>query len=338
LAPLPREKNVHNAFPQGAADAPAFILTIDTEGDDAWSRPQQMTTHNAAYLPRFQQLCERFGFAPTYLTNYEMAQSAAFREFANDALKRGTAEVGMHMHPWDSPPIVPLGARDWYDQPYATEYPEAVVDQKVEYMTRLLEDTFQSAVTSHRAGRWGFNSSYARSLIRHGYEVDCSVTPRVTWEHHPGSPAGSGGPDFSNFPDDAYYLDPGDISRAGVSTLLEVPMSIVEGKRPWNRALARRVLGRKGPRIVWLRPDGGNLDGLLQVVETVRARRRAYLQFTLHSSELMPGGSPTFPTARSIEKLYRDLEVLFDAVSRHFAGRTLTEFARRFRSQSSVQA
>jgi hypothetical protein len=297
-----------------------------------------MTTHNAAFLPRFQQLCERFGFTPTYLTNYEMARSAAYRKFAHDVLRRGTAEVGMHMHPWDSPPIVPLGARDWYDQAYATEYPEAVIDQKVEHMTRLLEDTFQTAVTSHRAGRWGFSSSYARSLIRLGYEVDCSVTPLVNWEHHPGSPTGSGGPDFRNFPDHAYFLDPTDISRAGNSSLLEVPMTIIEGKRPWNRELARRLLGRKGPRIVWLRPDGSNLNALLQVVETAVANRRAYLQFTLHSSELMPGGSPTFRTARSIENLYRDLGVLFEAVSRHFAGRTLSEFSRQFRAQHAAHA
>jgi len=43
-----------------------FIITIDTEGDNLWANPREITTHNAAYLPRFQSLCERFRFKPVY--------------------------------------------------------------------------------------------------------------------------------------------------------------------------------------------------------------------------------------------------------------------------------
>jgi hypothetical protein len=60
----------------------SFIVTIDTEGDDIWNGPREITTCNARYLPRFQELCERFGLKPTYLVNYEMAVSPAFVEFA----------------------------------------------------------------------------------------------------------------------------------------------------------------------------------------------------------------------------------------------------------------
>ena len=34
------------------SDTP-FIITIDTEGDDLWSRPRAITARNAAWLPRF---------------------------------------------------------------------------------------------------------------------------------------------------------------------------------------------------------------------------------------------------------------------------------------------
>jgi len=50
--------------------------------------------------------------------------------------------------------------------------------------------------------------------------------------------------------------------------------------------------------------------------------------FMIHSSELMPGGSPTFQTQESIEKLYADLEVLFSEASQHFEGITLRDFAK----------
>ena len=48
--------------------------------------------------------------------------------------------------------------------------------------------------------------------------------------------------------------------------------------------------------------------------------------FILHSSELMPGGSPTFPTDDAIESLYEDLESVFADAAEHFRGATLSEF------------
>src|SRR5579872_1992405 len=158
---------------------PAFLITIDTEGDNAWARPREITTRNSRYLPRFQQLCERYGFKPTYLTNYEMAQCPDFRALAQDALRRGTAEVGMHLHAWNSPPLVPLTADDFDCHPYLIEYPPQNIRDKVVFLTELLEDTFQVKMRSHRAGRWSFNAVYARILVENGYRVDCSVTPLV---------------------------------------------------------------------------------------------------------------------------------------------------------------
>ena len=92
---------------------PALLLTIDTEGDNMWARPREITTRNARRLPRFQGLCERHGLKPTYLTNYEMATDPAFVDFGRDVLARGTGEIGMHLHAWHSPPFdPPLSADD----------------------------------------------------------------------------------------------------------------------------------------------------------------------------------------------------------------------------------
>ena len=61
---------------------------------------------NAKFLPRFQDLCEKHGLKPTYLTTYEMACDPDFVRFARAAEARKTAEVGMHLRAWDSPPIL----------------------------------------------------------------------------------------------------------------------------------------------------------------------------------------------------------------------------------------
>ena len=91
---------------------PSFLITIDTEGDNLRSKPAEVTTRNARFLPRFQRLCDRFGFKPTYLTNWEMANCPAFSEFAADVLARGAGEDGMHLHAWDSLPCMPLTGED----------------------------------------------------------------------------------------------------------------------------------------------------------------------------------------------------------------------------------
>jgi len=323
------------AWEQGKA--PAFIITIDTERDNAWARSGITTTENAKHLPRFQELCEKYALKPTFLTTYEMARDPDFARTMRAAEARGAAEVGMHLHAWDCPPLErPLTANDERFHPYLMEFPVAQMRAKVRTMTALLEDTFSHKMTSHRAGRWGFDATYASVLAEEGYLVDCSVTPYVSWRSHGGDPAREGGPDFRFFPQEPYVMDPADISRPGKGSLLQVPMSIVPRLPLSQRLLPAAMLSNRklhglAQRLLpndWLRPSPGNLPAMQRVLRACIGERRSYAMFMTHSSELMPGGSPYFPTKEHIERLYRSLETLFSEVSRHFRGLTLTEFAR----------
>lgn len=311
---------------------PAFLITIDTEGDNLWAHPREITTRNAAWLPRFQQCCEDYGFLPTYLTNYEMAVCPVFQAFGQMALRWGKAEIGMHLHAWNSPPIVSLTGDDYGCAPYLIEYPRPVVRRKVQYMTALLQDTFGRAITSHRAGRWGLDGWYAQVLAECGYRVDCSVTPGVSWAAHRGGTGG--GPDYSDAPRHPYFLDFDDVRREGRSGLLEVPMTVVRERQSVIHRLhsrdgsfATRVLNRLRPQVSWLQPNGRNRKRLLRILDGAIEHGEPYVEFTLHSSELMPGGSPRFRTAESIEGLYRDLNALFAAARGRFRPLGLTAFA-----------
>jgi|CXWL01.1.fsa_nt_gi hypothetical protein len=325
---------------------PRFLITIDTEGDNLWSRPRAATTKNASYLPRFQELCEKYGFKPTYLTNYEMANSITFQKLGKDIIKRGVGEIGMHLHAWDMPPSYELTKDDSRFHPYLIEYPEKVMRQKVSLMTDLLENTFGVKMLSHRAGRWSFDERYANQLIEHGYKVDCSVTPHVSWKSHLGNPEKDGGTDYTDFPDTAYFIDPLDISRPGHSTLLEVPVSIqntyglvntaLSGSPLSNISLVRRISNRLFPKI-WLRPNGRNLSQMLGYLSYALSTQRDYVEFMLHSSEFMPGGSPLFKSESAIEQLYRCLESLFAEASVHFAGCTLSEYFEQFTEDLAEQ-
>ncbi|HXF16128.1 MAG TPA: deacetylase [Burkholderiales bacterium] len=317
-----------------------FIITVDTEGDNLWERPREIGTRNAEFLPRFQMLCERFGFKPVYLTNYEMAMSDAYVEFARDVLCRDACEIGMHLHAWNSPPLQALTEDDFFHQPYLIEYPDSVMREKIHVMTALLEDKFDRKMISHRAGRWGFDERYAAMLLQEGYQVDCSVTPGVNWGANRGNPNGNGGSNYEAFPDHPYFLDPANISAPAPYGLLEVPMTIVlsslyrKASYLYRVPLLRRAANRLSPGLSWLcpvqpslgAPLARSMDVMLQMARATRNEGVACMEFMLHSSELMPGGSPNFATPSDIDQLYDRLEMLFEELSTWCYGLTLHEF------------
>ena len=320
----------------------AFLITIDTEGDNLWSPQTTIHTENARYLPRFQQLCEKYGFKPTWLTNWEMVEAPDYCEFAADALQRGQAEIGMHLHAWNNPPLERLTDDDFRRLPYLIQYPEGVMSQKIRAITNRLEEVFNVKMLSHRAGRWAFNETYARLLVEHGYQVDCSVSPHVRWSHeYREMPCVV---DYRDFPEEAYFADLDDISRqSDRSLLLELPMTILDVDRPWFlelparmaslHAIGERIANRFAPTKWWLRPDGLNGERMLATLDIALQQKRDYVEFMLHSSEFMPGGSPRFRNERRIEWLYDDLERLFEKASQSFVGMTLTEYRNRVVSQ-----
>lgn len=311
---------------------PAFIITIDTEGDNLWQNHDRISTKNTHYLPRFQALCEKYAFKPVYLTNYEMAIDPDYVAFARDVIARETGEIGMHLHAWNSPPLEPLTDDDWRHKPYLIEYPAEQIRSKVEFMTHLLEETFQTKMLSHRAGRWAFNEYYAALLIEFGYVVDCSVTPKVNWQYSPGNPKGSGGTNYTDFPEQSYFIDERNIAKKGNSPLLEVPMTIQHKHSAVMNAFKQgydRLRGkRRSPSVHWLRPSGGNVEMMKRVAQKSLDEGHDYVEFMLHSSEFMPGGSPTFSTEQHIETLYQDLELLFSWLSKRTVGKTLAEYYR----------
>jgi len=65
---------------------------------------------------------------------------------------------------------------------------------------------------------------------------------------------------------------------------------------------------------------------MLQLARRARDESPTYLEFMLHSSDLMPGGSPSFGSEVDIDRLYDRLEVLFEEISIWCRGMTLAEF------------
>lgn len=288
-----------------------FIITIDTEGDGQWTPDARCSTQNAKYIPRFQELAEEYGFIPTWLTNYEMVKDPFYVDYMQTCLKRGTCEVGMHLHAWNNPPEFDLNkVNDQRD--YLFEYPKQIMDEKIRTLTDLLENTFSVKMLSHRSGRWSTDETYFELLKKYGYKYDCSVTPFVNWENCVGS-TGKPGSDYSKSPMQPYYIYDG---------ILEVPVSIRPIKYIAPDAMhslydiARELKWSSKTRNVWLRPTKQvSFIALKKVLDVVNSDSD-YAMFMLHSSEMMPGGSPSFPDEKSIEELYKCIERLFDYAKR----------------------
>lgn len=300
-----------------------LLITIDTECDSAWARSNKVPTQNVMYLPRFQQLAEKFGFKPTYLVAYEMALDRFFIDFAKDALKRGTCEIGTHPHPWNTPPAYKLTSNDNKFHPLLIEYPENIIYDKVKFLTEFLQNKFDTAIVSHRAGKWAFNAIYAKILCRLGYKVDCSVTPleKLNPEKRPQSEPQAPFIDYTNCPADAYFPDGTDISIPGDLPLLEIPMSTMQhyGKTlsfllsvmPCDlcKNAFRMIFGRP---VYWFRPHSFHKQELSVVAEYKVQQQTDYIMFMLHSSEFMPGCNPTFKTEKQVERMYEDIEQAFE--------------------------
>ena len=311
---------------------PALLVTIDTEGDNLWQQPEQASTRNTAFLPRFQRLCEDYGLRPTWLVNHEMASDRAFQRFGRELLRRGTAEIGMHLHAWDSPPIQALTTADHRHQPYLVDYPEELMAAKIARLSEMLRDRFEGDIVSHRAGRWALDARYARLLHQHGFRVDCSVTPGVDWSSSPGAPQGRGGSDYRHFPLHPYWMDTDAIDQPGTGGLLEVPVSIrpsaLQAHAPWAYRLRglRRLAWRLAPPLHWMYPDSRNRASLRLLMQRAIQERWPCVQLVLHSSDLMPGGSPWVADAQALERLYGDLRATLREAMLHVEGMTLNEF------------
>ncbi len=314
-----------------------FLISIDTEGDNLWrwSVGKSITTENAKYLPRFQELCEKYGFKPTYLTNYEMASDPFFSEYFKRKNHENKCEIGMHLHAWNSPPDYALEIRNDVPSgaPFITEYPTEIIDRKVTFLTDFLQNTFETDIITHRAGRWATNSEYFKILDSHNYKIDCSVTPMINWTKAAGQSPHSWGTDYTEHIKTPYIIEN--------TNILEIPVTIRENHRLRSlkncgikKSINKICEAKKGYGPLWLRPKNTkeNLQDLLYLTDIITKERQTdYLMFMLHSSEFMPGGSPSFADDESIENLYKNLDVLFKHINKNFEGYTFKEYYENFK-------
>lgn len=295
-----------------------FIITVDTEGDNlwAWRDGEPITTNNTQFIPRFQELCEIYGFRPVYLTNYEMAQDETWVRYVKSKAQQGLCEVGMHIHAWNSPPAYEL-VDNYGGNPYITEYPDEILNKKIEFISKYLRKRFDVPVKVARSGRWATNDIYFDALHNAGFIGDCSFTPEINLSTIPGCSRNIGN-DYRNINKSTHRLSNG---------IVEVPLTTRKIHHIANGSLKHKVSTLIRGDHMWLRPYRKSLNDLLFLSNHVKDEGEDYLEFMIHSSELMPGGSPYFKSEEDIELLYMIMKQYFSWVSENgYEGISLSDY------------
>ncbi len=311
---------------------PIFIVTVDTELDDtcgrgpAWGRTERIELKNLAEIPRFQDLCERYGVIPTYLITYECTA----RDEAVSVLKplsdAGNCEIGHHLHCWTTPPFQKEGASGvdsaWLHA-YQSELPDSLFFEKSEVLYRAIEKVYGKRPTSHRAGRWGIDQRSIDWLIDNNFLVDSSVVPLTNYRKRSFGRT-KGGSSFYSAPQGPYLWYGGSINKKDNACLVEIPLTVdvplgflsrmcvryIQQELPGSRLvdnIFRKIGGGKKFRIDPRYPDGA-LSG---IVDRVVNRGMPVLNLMLHSSELALGCSPFSRTKDDYELVWKRLEEVF---------------------------
>jgi hypothetical protein len=313
-----------------------YCVTVDTEEEWDWNSgyPTGLTfVRNIAELPKFQAVCEKAGAAVVYFTNHAVLSDTAATATIQELATRPRTEIGLHIHPWNTPPVAPVSSvspRDsflhnlpWYEQ--AAKLSSTL-------------DAFRAAgitPTSFRGGRYSTSPAIQDFLRDNGVWVDCSVLPWNTW-------ADDGAPDFRPRGLDPVRLPP---RQPGDNPMWELPLTFGFTRRPfglWAKILAAAdtklgrlfrltgVLDRSGiASRTWLNFENPLGNQILKFLAALRNARPPFVSFTLHSSSLMSGGSPYARTPADVARILENVERTLATVAGwpDFTPATVTEIA-----------
>jgi hypothetical protein len=307
------------------ADALRLLVSIDTEEDNWRPVREGITLENLRELPRLHRFLQGLGLRPTYFVDHPVAATPWTREILREIASEGGAEIGAHLHPWNTPPLREAFTED---NTMLRNLPPDLQRAKLAVLRESLAAVTGRPPTSFRAGRFGLGRETALALIETGFDVDSSVTPFVSWAAY------GNGSDFDGAPIGCYRLDGRGDPRvpAPAGPLREVPLSCGFTRRPFARlsALHRRLTSdplRRIPlaslatrtglvRRVIGSPETNPVADLLALARCLAGEGARFLHFFWHSPSLAPGLSPFVRSERDRERFYRSVAELVEGLAR----------------------
>lgn len=301
-----------------------LVVSIDTEEDNWCPSRAGVTVENIRELERLQGVLDGLGARATYFATYQVAKQPWAAAILRDIRAQGRAEVGAHLHPWNTPPLeeafIPTNTM-------ALHLPQSLQVAKIATLTQALTDSIGERPPSFRTARWGFGQSTAAALLQSGYRIDSSVTPFRSWAQYDGGPSHVGAPLH------VYRLDGRGDVRVPVhdGALVEVPVTAGYSRGwPATWGCLHAILDR--PTVRWLRlagmasrlhlvrhiglcPESETVEDMLRLSLHLIEQGVRYLHLSWHSPSMRPALTPFVATAADVERLYRALQTYVERLT-----------------------
>ncbi len=278
-----------------------LLITLDVEEEGLFSRQYPRdgaTVANVAGLSRLDFIPREFGLPLTLLVTYPVVRDPAAGALLSSWRRTHGAEIGVHLHPWNTPPFADLPL----PEPIRCRFlPRPLLEAKLHTLVTAIRTNLGVTPRSFRMGRFDWSPELLELLPAAGLTVDSSMVPLQQK---------IGGPDHFLIPPDPFYLHG---LGAAVPRLLEAPVTMVPLLRgaPALAYRCARRLGAPGRDNILagfrylaaanIQPAWSPLLSM-QWAALLHARRGGrVLTMFLHSSELYPGATPKFPTDAAVE-------------------------------------
>lgn len=317
-----------------------FSITVDTEEEWDWSsgyRTDSRSVRNIQALPEFQQACDKYHAKVTYFVNHTVLADHGAASVIKQLAAHPRVEIGLHIHPWNTPPLADASEVSTRES-FLHNLPRQAAIAKLDSVLNIFKSHGLSP-TSFRGGRYSTSDWIQDHLYTSGCIADASILPFTTWPDE-------GAPDFRH-----RDLTPRRRSMGeNVPGLWEIPLTLAFTRKPWAFWQRFYQLGEKAPwrqlrcvgiaerllvKRVWLNlesPLGEHCAALLHVLRGVAL---PCINFTLHSSSLMPGLNSYTRNADDLSRLYQRLEAALSLLGKwpEFQSATVSEVAQRLEKQ-----
>ncbi len=279
-----------------------LVISLDVEEEGLFSgqyprRPPGVK--NVSALNRLEFIPREFGFPLTLLLSYQVTSNGEARRVIQQWQHRHQAEIGAHLHHWNTPPFGP----ETEPEPLASgKLPRSLLQAKLQTLVTTIGNNFDCVPSAFRMGRFDWWPFILELLPGVGLRVDSSMVPLAHY---------LGRVDQFQTPPEPFRLRVGQPPE----TLLEVPLTMVPVAPslarliyrfsktlapPWGERLRARfrLVGAAGIHPTWFPLPSMRLAALWH-----RRRGGEVLNMFLHSSELHPGATPGYQTEAAVTRL-----------------------------------
>lgn len=303
-------------------DETLVICSVDTEEDNWEPQRYDLTTRNINELPKLSEMMEELLVPLTYFVTHAVVTNDASRVVLRTMVRQSRAEIGAHLHPWNTPPLSESLSRE---NLMLNNLQPALQLSKLRVLTDEIADAFGGAPQAFRAGRSALGPNSIDALRQCGYTIDSSVSP-----FHDLRPVH--GPNFVGAPNGAYCIGENNdaLRPLDAGPVLEIPLSSGYSRAPFERwdAIHRRLRSRVGravmlPQIaartgllsrISLKPELESIDDMLRLSVLLIREGTSPLQIMWHSPSLLPGSSPFVQSAGDRDRLLERIRGLIQSL------------------------